>query len=212
MTVKFLCGADIHGDTMMLSYLGNICKHTKNIDAILLAGDICVNEGYKAFIYMLNGLHEHAEIPIILTPGNHDYWDPNNINNENIHCLVNEHLIFNGVKIFGTPYTPRFANWNWMANDEEINYMIDHDTDIVLTHGPPYGYWDCVKSTMTNAGSEALLESIKKTKCQHVICGHIHEHGGRNSTIKDHTAKVHNVSMMSLEYQPCPTNAKIITI
>ena len=48
------------------------------------------------------------------------------------------------------------------------------DTDIVVTHGPPYGIQDL---TVTNihSGCKPLLEKVMKVRPQLHVFGHIHE-------------------------------------
>jgi Icc-related predicted phosphoesterase len=53
--------------------------------------------------------------------------------------------------------------------------QIPDDTDVLITHGPPYGYGDCVHHDY-NVGCRDLLDTVKfRVKPQYHIFGHIHE-------------------------------------
>jgi Icc-related predicted phosphoesterase len=59
--------------------------------------------------------------------------------------LNNRPTALNDFTFWGSPITPKFLNWYFMAEPAEIqNYwnMIPPDTDVVITHGPPYGILD----------------------------------------------------------------------
>ena len=67
-------------------------------------------------------------------------------NGQNVHYLCDSGLEFEGLKIWGSPYTPTFGKWNFMRNrGDEIKKhwdLIPSDVDILVTHGPPYGIFD----------------------------------------------------------------------
>lgn len=108
-----------------------------------------------------------------------------------------------GVKIYGSPYTPRFGtNWAFQltfdANDQMLyqNYhnkiyptsmskwsQIPEDTDILITHGPPYGILDKVEAFYSpnineSVGDKILIEKIEEVNPKYHIFGHIHEQSG----------------------------------
>ena len=46
-----------------------------------------------------------------------------------------------GYKIYGSPYTPEFCGWAFMEEREDLKLIwekIPTDTDILITHGPPF--------------------------------------------------------------------------
>src|ERR1051326_6399549 len=52
---------------------------------------------------------------------------------------------FEGLKIWGSPYTPEFMIWAFMLTPEQDMThwdKIPDDVDILITHGPPYGIMD----------------------------------------------------------------------
>lgn len=100
--------------------------------------------------------------------------------------LLNTTVEIEGIKIWGSPYTP----WN----SEVYNYFafgkprydmkgawkgIPKNVDIMLTHCPPKGILDLVSEKGFNpnehVGDELLLNRIKKYKPKYNVFGHIHE-------------------------------------
>jgi Icc-related predicted phosphoesterase len=83
------------------------------------------------------------------------------------------------VKIWGSPWQPEFYNWafNLPRNGEELKGkwdLIPSDTDILITHGPAWGYVDKIRGTQTPLGCELLVNRIKEIKPKIHVCGHIH--------------------------------------
>jgi predicted phosphodiesterase len=83
-------------------------------------------------------------------------------------------------KIYGSPWQPEFYNWafNLPRNGDELKSkwdMIHEDTDILITHGPAWGFLDDVEGNRNvHLGCELLTERIKQIKPKIHICGHIH--------------------------------------
>jgi Icc-related predicted phosphoesterase len=83
------------------------------------------------------------------------------------------------VKIWGTPWQPEFHNWafNLPRGDKlkEKWDMIPVDTDILITHGPPFGKLDYVPYDNVNVGCEELMKRVQEIKPKIHVFGHIHE-------------------------------------
>ncbi len=51
-----------------------------------------------------------------------------------------------GLKFYGSPWQPTFHNWAFnLDRGEEIKKVWDkipNDTDVLITHGPPFGILD----------------------------------------------------------------------
>jgi Icc-related predicted phosphoesterase len=97
-----------------------------------------------------------------------------------IHVLDDCGIEIAGLKFYGSPWTPRFGDWAWMAEDEELAATfasIPVGLDVLITHGPPYGILDEV-SRGENVGSCSLLEEVKRKKPRFHVFGHIHEARG----------------------------------
>jgi Icc-related predicted phosphoesterase len=99
---------------------------------------------------------------------------------DDLYCLGEEYDEM--VKIWGSPWQPEFCNWafNLPRNGEELEEkwaMIPQDTDILITHGPPFDILD--KTPFSNfLGCEKLKERIEEVRPQIHIFGHIHHSYG----------------------------------
>ena len=123
----------------------------------------------------------------ILISGNHDFETYKNLNSarkelekRDIIYLENESITIEGYKFYGTPYTQIFFDWAYMLNEKKLKMnfdLIENDTDILITHGPPYSILD--KNLQNKkCGSKELLEAIKKISARLILFGHIHESAG----------------------------------
>ena len=88
-----------------------------------------------------------------------------------------------GLKIWGTPWQPWFFDWAFNLREPELKAkwdLIPDDTDILVVHGPPFGYGDGVprRDSIRQTGSPSLLERIKAISPKLVVFGHIHEGRG----------------------------------
>lgn len=148
----------------------------------------------------------------IFVPGNHDFFFEKNMNlcketfkDANITVLNNESVKVDHLKIWGSPITPTFFNWAFMADrGDEIKQfwdMIPEDTDILITHGPPSGIFDYV-SRGGNVGCFDLLKTIEKIKPKIHAFGHIHEGYGQLEQIWNDDKKTTfiNASLMDENY------------
>jgi Icc-related predicted phosphoesterase len=100
--------------------------------------------------------------------------------------------------------SPVFLNWFFMAQRgksiKKYWDMIPSNTDILITHCPPYGILDWIPFCYDNhnVGCEELLKVVCKIKPKVHIFGHIH--GSYGTYIGNETLFV-NVSVMNEEYQ-----------
>ena len=106
-------------------------------------------------------------------------------------------------KIYGSPWQPEFYNWafNLPRNGDELKSkwdMIHEDTDILITHGPAWGFLDDVEGRRgQHLGCELLTERIKQIKPKIHICGHIHS--GHGHYFDGHT-HYFNASVLNERY------------
>lgn len=124
----------------------------------------------------------------IFIAGNHDFLFEKNpslaesLIPKNCIYLNNSSIEIEGIKIWGSPITPRFYDWAFNCDrGEKIKKyweQIPNDTDILLTHGPAYGILDQVINGL-QVGCEELIKVIEKIKPKIHACGHIHEAYGK---------------------------------
>lgn len=106
-----------------------------------------------------------------------------------------------GLKFWGSPVTPWFHNWAFNRVDEEINRhwdLIPNDTNVLITHGPPYLTLDSTKTGL-RVGCPRLANKIKDLSDLKVhVFGHIHEASG--IVEKDDVIYV-NASVLDFHYE-----------
>lgn len=122
--------------------------------------------------------------------------------------LQDSSVIIDGVKFYGSPWQPAFYNWAFnLQRGAELKQkwdLIDSDTDVLITHGPPHGYLD---KTMENehVGCEKLIKAVHRVKPKLHVFGHIHSGYGIDKV--GPTVMV-NASSCTERYEP--TNEPIV--
>lgn len=199
--------SDVHGNQQVLDYiLGEI--DPDSYDIITCSGDIWEGSSTGEACYW-DDFQKAVGKPIVMIQGNHDFWSSSVFDSfEHIELLHNDCYEFNGVKFFGTPYTVNFGMWNNMCDENSLfevwDKAIPDDLDVLLTHGPPYGYGDNCNQPIYNndkyshLGSKALNAIILERNPKYVFCGHIHS--GDRYSVMDNGTKVYNVSCLDEAY------------
>ena len=164
-------------------------------DLLIHAGDATINgteDEVRNFLTWFSDLpHRHK----IFVAGNHDrLYESNNryarllTAGFGIEYLEDSAIELEGLKIYGSPWQPRFYNWafnlNRGAEMAEKWRLIPGDTEILITHGPPNGILDEVPRNFwtENTGCEELIKRVaelSKNKLKLHIFGHIHCGYGR---------------------------------
>ena len=108
-----------------------------------------------------------------------------------------------GIKIYGSPYSLEFCGWSFaLKNDQdcqECYSKIPEDTDILMTHGPPFGILD-TNMRGEHCGDINLLKEIQnRVKPAYHLFGHIHEAYGEQT--QGETTFV-NAAVCTLHYNP----------
>ena len=160
-----------------------------NGDLLIHAGDLTRHgtlDDVREFNDFLSNLpHPHK----IVIAGNHDlcfekYRKACEEILTNCIYLQDQEVIIDGVKFYGSPWQPWFYDWAFnLERGPEIRAkwdLIPEDTDVLITHGPPYGIGD-LTFHKDNAGCQDLLEVVEKIKPKIHVFGHIHEGYGVTS-------------------------------
>jgi Icc-related predicted phosphoesterase len=197
---------------MIIDCVSDLHGHYPNLeggDLLIVAGDLTArdtSEQYEKFFTWLC-TQDHYRKKVLIS-GNHDNamvnTPPKKIENGIYHYLeCCEYLCdsgteFEGLKIWGSPWTKTFPGMNphCMAftcdTEKELAKkwkLIPDDADILITHGPAYGFGDEVEEfdfteiglerlTIKNVGSTSLgkwIANHAQTLKMHV---HGHIHGG----------------------------------
>jgi Icc-related predicted phosphoesterase len=192
-------------------------------DLLIHAGDF-MNAGYhkgeaEEFFKWFDGIKGY-ETKVFIA-GNHDRimqmqpeWATDTLNGyKTIEYLRDEEcvLYFDGpngdfpednVRIYGSPWQPEFFDWafNLPRNGWELEQRwkdIPDNTDILITHGPPYGYLDVPGGKKFQVGCELLRERIDALQPKIHVFGHIH--GGAGYYFNGHTHFI-NASVLDERY------------
>lgn len=166
-------------------------------------------------------LYEQSARIKIIIPGNHDWLAERNpglyreiLQVKNTHILIDEAIEIEGIKFYGSPYSPKFGNWAFATypgeHAEQKWASIPDDTDILITHGPPLGIGDLVLRN-ENTGCQELRKRVYDIKPKIHVFGHIHEaYGAYNArgskmvkpSILPGKTLFLNASLCDLAYEP----------
>lgn len=125
----------------------------------------------------------------VLTGGNHEFWLANDPKLRklitNATLLLNESVTVGPAKIWASPITlhPDAAfRCSDPAERTRIYSQIPSDTDIVVTHGPPYDILDRGPGDAQPSGDRELREAIIRVKPLLHVYGHAHAGYGVRQT------------------------------
>lgn len=197
-------------------------KH-KQITPFLTEGDILIHAGdlssmgwdreIEQFCKWFDSIDSY-DLKVFIA-GNHDYGFQTNV--EKVSQIINSYKTITyleddwvgyqkgdlrEIRIWGSPWQPEFYNWafnlprNGVELEEKWN-LIPNDTDILITHGPAWGYVDTVIGRYDNLGCEKLIKRIEEFNPAIHICGHIHTGYGYQSNGITHFI---NASVLNEEY------------
>lgn len=117
----------------------------------------------------------------------------------NSHYLEDSCITLEGLKIFGSSWTPRFGYWGYMYDRPTERWScIPDDADIVMCHGPLFGILDECPSG-ENVGCWDLKNRIKQVQPRLFCHGHIHLQGGKH--FKYMKTDVYNLAVCSESYE-----------
>lgn len=149
------------------------------------------------------------------------------IENYKVKYLVNKDYVFEGVKFYGSPYSPSFHREHWVFNadrGDEISRVwgkIPSDINVLITHTPPYGILDdlheCARpGEDPHCGCKDLLGVIKKRLLNLKLhCfGHIHDNTGCELVKVSNTRRVlfSNGAIVDNQYKMLVVKPLIINI
>lgn len=180
--MKLLLFSDIHTNK---NYCENLFKMSAEADLLIGAGDFgSLRTGINKVIGWLSIIKK----PAIVVPGNAESFDE-----LKKACKVWSSAIplhGNGIEIDGNvffglgggiPVTP-FGSWSYDFTEDEAKTLLDNcpPNVVLISHSPPYGFVD-ISSRGSHLGSHAIRKFLEEKTPKLVICGHIHESGGKTA-------------------------------
>jgi Icc-related predicted phosphoesterase len=201
--VKIVAVSDLHG------YYPEIPE----CDILLIAGDILGPSDPFIQSAICSGplmiwLKKVPVKNIVMVAGNHDIifeqypsllpkWP------DNLYYLQDSGVELFGLKIYGSPWQIRFYDWAFNEDEENLVHIwakIPNNTDVLVTHSPPYGYGDSdIKGRML--GSPSLTHRILDIQPKIACWGHIHD-GYSNKPYMIKNTMGFNVSLCTNSYKP----------
>ncbi len=151
---------------------------------------------------------------IVFTPGNHDLMFESDEEKArsyfsdipNVHCLINQEVVLDGLKFWGAPQTIRFFDWAFNVDADKMKDYWDKiptDTDILITHSPPYGIGDITGQEERNRdphlGCKDLRQKLEQIQPRLHVWGHIH---GSSGLYRYGRTTCINAAIMNEDYQP----------
>lgn len=208
------CISDLHGHYPKL----------EGGDLLIIAGDLTACHTDKEFDGFINWLKKQPYAEKIFIAGNHDTMQKNpnphgRLFGDGICYLQDWGTEFQGLKIWGSPWTSRFPGINPTCcaftgkDDIEISDKFDlipNNVDILITHTPPLGIKDFTKKK-EYAGSYALFHRIFYDLSPILsVFGHIHESYGEIRNVEGSKTIFVNASYVNERYQPINPPIRII--
>lgn len=210
--MRVVCISDTHNQHGKMKYLlppGDVLIHAGDM---CLAGDIYELEATAEWL-----AKQKYEYKVVIA-GNHD-WPfiryPETaqmlLKDAGIIYLQDSEVVIDGVKFYGSPWTPVFFRWAFMKNRgkeiADVWKKIPEDTKVLITHGPPYGVQDITLyptgKPNTHAGCEDLTKELltHRIKPKLHVFGHIHYSYGVHDKSVLMTTFV-NAATVNEDYEP----------
>lgn len=219
------CVADLHG----------YYPKMPGGDLLIIAGDCTSNDKISSWGQFFNWIDHQKYRKKVMIAGNHDNWCKNWAlsgtfskdeyqqiypgENPSVEYLCDSGIEFEGFKIWGSPWTSRFEGINphccafTGADDKELFEKFDlipSDTDILITHSPPFTVRD-MTTCGKQVGSPSLMAlHMKRLRPKLWVFGHIHEGYGQDGPYQWNGTKYVNASHVNERYQPINQPIRII--
>lgn len=186
--MKILHLSDTHGAHRRLGEL-------PAADVVVHSGDFTMSGSKAEAVDFLNWFCDLPHKHKFFICGNHDeclYGAHIDGLDGNVHYLCNSEVEIDGVKFYGVPMFLA----DCVSEQQNRNYAaIPDDTDVLITHVPPYGILDFDDNI--HYGSEELLQRVIAVSPRLHLFGHIHrQHGITDNGI----TRFSNGAIMHIDY------------
>ena len=176
--------SDTHGKHEELGVLSG--------DVLIHCGDFC--DGFKvdeAALRRIDDWFARQSFSLIMcVGGNHDFAAEERFCRgrtvfENAVYLQDSSHSFHGVSFYGAPWVPMLAGWAFYLPDPEISErwrLIPAQTDVLITHTPPWRILDSPRVATVHAGCPHLRTRVEDVSPRIHCFGHNHASHGRRDT------------------------------
>lgn len=193
-------------------------------DLLIIAGDLTATDTEKQYDDFWRWLCYQEYKKKVVIAGNHDAYlqfNPDFFDLcKDIDYLCDSGTEFQGLKIWGSPWTKTFQGMNPKCKaftcdtEDELDEkwrLIPKDVDILITHSPPFLILDKTCDGK-NVGSTYLMDHyLRRPKPQLWVMGHIHEAYGKEGSCSKWGDSVYvNASHVNEHYQPVNKPIRII--
>ncbi|UYV12491.1 MAG: metallophosphoesterase family protein [Phycisphaera sp.] len=178
--MRILACSDIHTSR---PHAEAIVAHAGGVDVVVVAGDLAnQHHGLEPTVDVLQAI----EKPTVLVPGNNERPDALAVacaGWDSACVLHGEAATIGCVPFFGlgagVPVTP-FGAWSFDLTEDEAAKLLEScpEQAVIVSHSPPHGVLD-VTSAGRHAGSLSVRAAMERVGSPLVVCGHIHDSGGR---------------------------------
>ena len=164
-------------------------------DVVVHSGDFTMAGSEAEAIDFLNWFCDLPHPHKIFICGNHDeclYGANIDGLDSNVHYLCNSGVKIDGMKFYGVP----MFMTDCISERQNRHYAaIPSDTDVLVTHTPPYGILDFDDNI--HYGSEELLQRVAEISPRLHLFGHIHRQHG---TTDNGMTRFSNGAIMNADY------------
>ena len=172
MDLRILHMSDTHGVHRRL-------RDLHEADILVHSGDFTMSGSEAETLDFLEWVCDLPYRHKVLVAGNHDaclYGAHLDGLDDNVHYLCGSGVEIEGLKFWGVPM---FMEDCMSGKQEQLYAAIPEDTDVLVTHTPPYGILDRDGSILF--GSRELLDRVCTIRPRLHLFGHIHKaHGMTN--------------------------------
>ena len=182
--MKLLLFSDLHVNRKFTS---GIVEKSESVDIVIGAGDFAnVHRGLDLMASMLSDIKK----PTLVVPGNGETFEELKSafsQWESCHVLHGSGVKIDGVDFYGVgggiPVTP-FGSWSYDFTEEEGRELLKTcpENAVLISHSPPKGILD-LSSSGQSLGSIVVKECMDLKHPRLLVCGHIHESGGKKERV-----------------------------
>lgn len=197
---RIVCLSDTHNCTKEIS--------VPDGDILIHAGDATIQGTIDEIVFFNEWFSRLPHLYKIFVAGNHDWLFETNpklaesLIDSKIFYLRDSMIEIENLKIYGSPWQPRFFDWAFNLNRgaemaEKWKLIPDH-VDVLITHGPPNGILDETPRGDC-AGCEELRKRVEEIRPRLHVFGHIHFGYGK---LKKFGVEFANASVCDENYFP----------